>query len=420
MSWFSRSFFVIVAVLAAGSLWSAQGCTRRGGSGTTPPTTTPQSTFYVNPVSGSDTTGNGTQATPYKTITKALAVVAKSSATNLTISLAAGTYSTASGETFPLIVPTSVSIAGTLQSARKTSGISYLSGYGEDKALETALNSAPATYYSTLVVPAAVTGVSLQNVYVGAANVTLASRQHYQSLDALGTVDAMHVSFGTSKTPHSVDGGIIVPSGNLTCTACVVSGNLFAIEAFTAPTASSAPTLTLSGQISQSLIGGTLTGILTDGTATISAADQTFETTNYAYRDTLTPPTYPPTSPSPSPSASPTTYPSYSPYPTAKIDFGSPGGSAGGNLFNATKTTEIDVTQPGQTIQAYGNTWNRTQGADTRNGLYLRPQTFHTGDHGLNVTITGASSVVMVGPIVTTPTPSPTPYPSTSPTTSPT
>ncbi|HEY9602359.1 MAG TPA: DUF1565 domain-containing protein, partial [Allocoleopsis sp.] len=66
-----------------------------------------QSTLYVNPVTGKDT-GVGNSTAPLKTLTKALA---KATA-GTTIQLAAGTYNTANGEIFPLVVPSGVMILG--------------------------------------------------------------------------------------------------------------------------------------------------------------------------------------------------------------------------------------------------------------------------------------------------------------------
>jgi len=65
-----------------------------------------QSTLYVNPT-GKDT-GTGSASVPFKTLTKALSY-AKS---GTTIQLASGTYNTASGEVFPLAIPTGVIVLG--------------------------------------------------------------------------------------------------------------------------------------------------------------------------------------------------------------------------------------------------------------------------------------------------------------------
>ncbi len=64
-------------------------------------------TFYVNPGTGSDSAA-GSQSAPFKTITKAL----EKAQADTTIQLVAGTYNAASGETFPLDVPSGVKVVG--------------------------------------------------------------------------------------------------------------------------------------------------------------------------------------------------------------------------------------------------------------------------------------------------------------------
>ncbi|MGG6298337.1 N-acetylmuramoyl-L-alanine amidase [Leptolyngbya sp. AN02str] len=64
-------------------------------------------TIFVNPNGGNDN-ASGTQAQPYKTITRAL----RRTTAGSTIRLAYGTYSAASGEVFPLVVPSGVEILG--------------------------------------------------------------------------------------------------------------------------------------------------------------------------------------------------------------------------------------------------------------------------------------------------------------------
>lgn len=64
--------------------------------------------LFVNTSIGNDTTGNGTQASPYKTITQAL----RAAEGNTVIMLAPGTYSAESGETFPLALKSGVTLQG--------------------------------------------------------------------------------------------------------------------------------------------------------------------------------------------------------------------------------------------------------------------------------------------------------------------
>ena len=65
-------------------------------------------TIYVNPHRGNDSAA-GSHATPLKTITQALRIARP----NTTISLAPGTYSEATGEVFPLIIKTNITLEGT-------------------------------------------------------------------------------------------------------------------------------------------------------------------------------------------------------------------------------------------------------------------------------------------------------------------
>ncbi|OCQ95321.1 hypothetical protein BCD67_02450 [Oscillatoriales cyanobacterium USR001] len=64
--------------------------------------------MYVSPSTGNDPGGNGSDRAPFKTITRALSFAAN----NTTILLAPGTYSTQTGETFPLVLKRNVTIQG--------------------------------------------------------------------------------------------------------------------------------------------------------------------------------------------------------------------------------------------------------------------------------------------------------------------
>ena len=64
--------------------------------------------LYVSVSAGSDRSGNGSDRAPFQTITRALSVAEP----NTTILLGPGTYSTQTGETFPLIVKANVRIQG--------------------------------------------------------------------------------------------------------------------------------------------------------------------------------------------------------------------------------------------------------------------------------------------------------------------
>ncbi|MBE9209255.1 DUF1565 domain-containing protein [Nostoc sp. LEGE 06077] len=78
--------------------------------------------LFVNPSIGDDTTGNGSDRTPLKTITQALRVATG----NTVIMLAPGHYSAEAGEMFPLILRPGVSIQGDV--TNKGSGITIQGG----------------------------------------------------------------------------------------------------------------------------------------------------------------------------------------------------------------------------------------------------------------------------------------------------
>lgn len=64
--------------------------------------------LFVNPSTGNDTTGNGTEQAPFKTITQALRIAQP----NTIIRLAPGIYTRETGETFPLVMKPGVTIQG--------------------------------------------------------------------------------------------------------------------------------------------------------------------------------------------------------------------------------------------------------------------------------------------------------------------
>ncbi|MGQ9870162.1 DUF1565 domain-containing protein [Leptodesmis sp.] len=64
--------------------------------------------LYVNPVTGNDSTGDGSDRTPFKTITQALQVAQP----NSMIQLAPGTYSVETGEVFPITLRPRITIQG--------------------------------------------------------------------------------------------------------------------------------------------------------------------------------------------------------------------------------------------------------------------------------------------------------------------
>ncbi len=400
MPWFTRAFFLLVAAVAVTAIVSGTGCTRRGKSTPLPPTASPLTTINVNPKTGSDTTGDGSSLKPYKTLTKAVAVVKNSTTPGLTIQLGLGMYSSSSGEKFPIVIPTGMTITGSGYGTGFSKG-SFINGEGEDTAFEKLVGAKSATAYTTLEIASGVASVSIAGVYVGSLRPS--NSGFYAAFDALGSGAASHSTFasGTSFTSHPRVAGIIVPSGNFDCTGCVILGGDYALAAFTVP-GGIMPTVVLGGQPTQGMIGGII-GIVTDGTANVNSAFQTFKSKHYGYQDSVAPVA--------SPSSS---------FTSGQVDFGNgPEGSQGGNSFIGSAISEISVTLPLAVVHAEGNYWNpNTQGTNAQ-GQYPRKITFNPGAHGRNVTIAGNAqgAGVIVGPF---PPPTPTPQPSTSPSASPT
>jgi parallel beta-helix repeat protein len=65
--------------------------------------------YYADAINGNNTPGAGTAASPWKTITYALNQI---SGTGNTLNVAAGTYNTGLGETFPIMIKSGVSLSG--------------------------------------------------------------------------------------------------------------------------------------------------------------------------------------------------------------------------------------------------------------------------------------------------------------------
>ncbi|HEY3674562.1 MAG TPA: DUF1565 domain-containing protein [Candidatus Tumulicola sp.] len=398
MSWCVRAFFALLATASLVALIDTAACTRRGGSSTTPPTATPLTTFVVNPKTGSDTTGNGSSTAPFKTLTKALSVVAKSTAVGLTVQLMPGTYTAANGEIFPIVIPTAVTIDGSgYGGGAHGSNAAFITGAGEDVAYEKLINrTSTHQAFATLEIAQGVSGVQINRLYMGDVVFNFPASASYAAMDALGSFDASSDSFAAgSVLTRARVAGLMVPGGSVvTCTGCNILGSTYALLAFSV--AGLSPTITLAGQPSQSAIGGQI-GILTDGTASIGSSFQTFQSSQYGYRDAFAAPV---TSPQPTPLE-------------AGIDFGGgPEGSSGGNVFIGAKSvlSEISVTTQNSTVYALANTWNpSTQGSNVH-GQYPRMIVFGPPTVGRNVTIgqTASGSSVEVGP------PAP-PSPSTNP-----
>lgn len=415
-AWASRLYFAVVAVLALAAFASGTACTRWGQPGPAPPTFAPLMTLYVNPVSGSDTSGNGSQNKPYKTLTKAIAVLASSkrlSNNGVTINLASGDYSVTNGEKFPIVVPTNVSIIGSNFGSGPKNG-SFVDGLGQDLLFEDAVHAPARSAYTTFEIAPAVM-VSLSDVYVGASQLKLpGSRASYWSLDVLGMLSASESGFGSGIVSSSPNvSGAMVAGGSLTCSSCQITGNYFGIGALSVavPTAypsaspSSSPpstttSITLSHSTTDSTISAKTVDILTDGSVNVTAANEHFERSKYAFSDALEPVVFIPV--------------------RGIVDFG--GGadqSAGGNVFIGAHIAEIYIDRRFELVSALDDTWNPNVQHANGGGVYAREIKFRPGTFGQNVTILhhADGSIVTVGPApVPTPTPSATPSTSPSPT----
>jgi hypothetical protein len=414
MSWCVRAFFAFLAVASLVALINTAACTRRGKASTLPPTTPPLTTLVVNPKTGNESTGNGTSSNPFKTLTKALSVVKNSTTTGLTVQLMPGAYTAINGEVFPIVVPTGVTIVGSgYGGGAHGTNASFISGAGEDVAYEKLINQ-PSSHqaFATLEIAQNVDDVQINRVYIGNAVFRLPAGASYAAMDALGSFDASSDTFaaGTVLTRTHV-AGLMAPGQlqQITCTGCTILGSTYALLAFSL--AGSNPTISLTGSPGQSAIGGQ-TGILTDGTAVIGSSYQTFQSSQYGYRDSFVPPV---TSGSPPPSPT-----------VGDVDFG--GGaeaSVGGNIFIGAKTviSEISVTTPNQMLYALANTWNpMTQGSNVH-GQYSRNFVFGPGTTGKNVSVAlkaTYSSVTVGPPAPPSPSASPSSIPSSIPSPTPT
>jgi hypothetical protein len=410
--WLSRLFLAAIVAVAAAGIVSGTACTRWGQPGPITPTLAPISSIYVSATTGSDTSGNGSVDKPFKSLTKAVAVlVASTSApSGVTIFLGSGHYDTANGEKFPIVVPKSVNITGTNYGAGPAAG-SFVDGYGEDTIFERIAHTAPHSVYTTFeVVPPA--SVGFGDAYVGASKIMLGnSRALYASVDVIGTLNGSTASFGAGIVSRANNlNGMLVASGTLACDSCQIRGNGFGIGALTIPLPTASPssgapsiTLTHSGR-GDSTVGAKVADILTDGSANLNVSGETFARQGFAYTD------------------------SFSPVVSSSIrgavDFG--GGvqsSTGGNVFIGARTTEIFVTRRNETVSALDDTWNPGQQRANRNGKYTHKITFGSGASGKNVAIlhSAIGSTVTVGPApAPTPTPSTTPSGSPAPTSTPT
>lgn len=406
--WPSRLFFALVAAIAIAGIAGGTACTRWGQPGPITPTLAPLSQLYVDAHTGSDTSGNGSQTKPYKTLTKAVDVVngAKLIGPNgVTISMSSGNYSTRNGEVFPIVLAKGVTIVGT-NYGRGPLGGTFVNGVGEDTLFESIVHAAPKTAYTTLEVAPTLL-VNLSDIYIGSSIVRLpSSKAGYASVDTLGSLSVTDAVLGAGlHTALRAVSGVLVAGGSLSCTSCEIFGNDFGVGGISVPIATASPyatppSITLGKSDRDSTIAAKVVDIATDGSVDVTTSNETFQRSRYAFADVLTPVMTTATH--------------------GAIDFG--GGAAnspGGNDFIGALTTEIYIKRRYETVNAFDDTWNPRQQRANRNGQYVRKVTFGSNTSGKNVTIAkdALGSTVTVGPAaVPTPTPTGSPGPTATPT----
>lgn len=226
--------------------------------------------YFVNPSTGSNT-NPGTTGSPFKTITYALAVAAGVGTAN-TINAVAGTYSDASGETFPLQMVNNVNLTGAGAATTTINGVG--GNYNLSFRILTSVLAIPPnvtssvsgftitggsnSYYTTtvlVVIDNATSGTLANNIITSAAP---------------ATADSVWVLFGGSATltgntiagtgQWTGYGGLAIWGGNPTVTARnnTISDTANPAISITGPTGASSPAVDLGK--SGSAGGNTITG----------------------------------------------------------------------------------------------------------------------------------------------------------------
>ena len=184
----TRNLFAVVCVMILLVLAIVVSCGGGGSSGLLPATVTHcypagvNPTLVVSAVTGSNTTADGTCDKPYKTISAAIASYVSGS----TIWVAPGTYDTALGEVFPIIVPAGVALIGDEANKGKGSVNTEIIGNGQYLgALDAAVEPLTGATIAGLIVSA--TTVSAGQLPVGiivnSNNVTIRNNHIVNSLE---------------------------------------------------------------------------------------------------------------------------------------------------------------------------------------------------------------------------------------------
>ncbi|HVW29136.1 MAG TPA: hypothetical protein VHC69_27410 [Polyangiaceae bacterium] len=148
-------------------------------------------TYYVDPLNGSDTIGTGTSASPacaFKTITRALTVIGAAPNPNTKVLVAStASLGTASGETFPIVIPANVAIG-------------------------------PATTPATVLVPSGLSGFSLAHPSSGLSGLVVDGQNHAAASGVLVTAGSALTTVLTNITVKNMasDGIRVSGTGVLT------------------------------------------------------------------------------------------------------------------------------------------------------------------------------------------------------------
>ena len=123
----TKRFLTILALIGLlfNVLAGSSDADRRSNQVQTTPAAPQATTYYVDAVNGSNSTGNGSAAAPWKTITYALSQVGDPPSE---IHVAPGNYNAALGESFPLVMESGTSLLGAGYTTTLISGIQTLAG----------------------------------------------------------------------------------------------------------------------------------------------------------------------------------------------------------------------------------------------------------------------------------------------------
>jgi Arc/MetJ family transcription regulator len=172
--------------------------------------------YYVNPA-GIDT-NPGTAASPFKTIKKAIAVALAGD----TINVAAGTYNSAGGETFPITMPSGVQLMG----SGATTTIINATGSGQ-RVINCSGNSA-STRISGFTITGGLTIAAINGVSFGGGIYTLNSDQTIISQNIITNNESRGYAGQAPNSPsggNAYGGGIYVQSSSTRIENNIISNN---------------------------------------------------------------------------------------------------------------------------------------------------------------------------------------------------